>query len=70
MTKLIINVETGEIIERQLNAEELAQQKIDEANNEAAKALADAESAAKAAKRAQLLSKLGITEEEARILLG
>jgi hypothetical protein len=70
MTKLIVNCETNEIVERELNAEEIAQQEIDEANIVAAKAIADAEAEAKAAQRQALLSRLGITEEEARILLG
>ena len=70
MTKLIVNCETNEIVERELNAEEIAQQEIDEANIVAAKAIADAEAAAKAAQRQALLTRLGITEEEARILLG
>jgi len=64
--KRIINCETGEIIERELNAEELAQQVIDEA----AESTRQAEAEAKAATRAALLTRLGITEEEARILLG
>jgi hypothetical protein len=62
----IHNVETGEIIEREMNAEELAQLEAD-------KAMAQAEAKAKAetaAAKAALLSKLGITEEEARLLLG
>jgi hypothetical protein len=66
MSKLIINCETGETVERELNAEELAQQVIDEAQISAAQAAA----ATKAATRAALLTRLGITEEEARILLG
>jgi vacuolar-type H+-ATPase subunit H len=70
MTKLIVNCETNEIVKRELNAEEIAQQEIDEANMVAAKAIADAEAAAKATQRQALLSRLGITEEEARILLG
>ena len=64
--KKIINCETGEVIERELNAEELAQEAIDEAA-EAAKA---AELAAKAQARQALLDKLGITEDEAKLLLG
>jgi len=67
--KRIINVETGEIIERELNAEEIAQQEIDEANIAAAKAIADAEAEAKAAQKAALLERLGISEDEARLLL-
>jgi hypothetical protein len=69
MTKLIINCTTGETIERELNAEEIAQQEIDEANYLAAKAIADAEAEAKAQAKAELLQRLGITEEEAKLLL-
>ena len=65
MTKLIVNCETGETVERELNAEELAQQAIDEIEVAAIEAEAEAKATAKAA----LLSKLGITAEEARLLL-
>ena len=61
----IVNAETGEEIERALNAEELAQQAKDQAE---AKAQKDAE-AAKATEKAALLAKLGITESEAALLL-
>lgn len=64
-TKLEHNVLTGEIIERELNEQELAQLEIDLA---AAKAKAEAE-AAKAAEKAALLDRLGITAEEAKLLL-
>ena len=70
MNKLIVNVQTGETIERELNAEELAQQEIDKANHLAAKAIADAEAEAKATAKAELLARLGITADEARLLLG
>ena len=69
MTKLIVNVETGEVIERELNAEEIGQQEIDEANYLAAKAISDAEAEAKATAKAALLAQLGITEEQAKLLL-
>lgn len=62
----IVNAETGEEIIRDANAEELAQMKIDEADSLARKA----EAATKAAQRQAVLNRLGITEEEARILLG
>jgi len=62
----IHNVETGEIITRPLNAEELAQREIDKANAEAEAAAA----AQKAADRAALLAQLGITEEQAKLLIG
>jgi len=66
MTKLIVNCETGETTLRELNAEELAQQAIDEA--EIAAQQADAQ--AKETARAALLTRLGITAEEAQLLLG
>ena len=65
-TNKIHNVETGEVIEREMNADELNQVEIDKADAEA-RAVAVAEAAAA---RAALLEKLGITEEEARLLLG
>jgi hypothetical protein len=65
--KTIHNIETGEIIERELNAEELAQQAIDEvafAEKEAEKeAEANAKAAAKASAEAKLAA-LGLTPEE------
>ena len=63
--KKIVNCETGKIVERELNEKELAQQAIDEA----AAAARAAELAAKAQARQALLDKLGITEEEAKLLL-
>lgn len=66
MTKIIIhNAETNEIIEREMNAEELAQWEADKASAElSAQAKAKA-----AATKAALLEKLGITEDEAKLLL-
>ena len=64
-TILIHNVETSEVIEREMNAEELAQWETDKAE-QAAQAAAEA---AKAAEKAALLAKLGITAEEATLLL-
>ena len=62
----ILNLETGEEIEREMNAAEFAQYKIDQ---EAA-ALSKLEAAAKADAKAALLDRLGITAEEASLLLG
>ena len=60
------NCETGiETIRDATNAE-MAQIELDAANAETRKAAAEA----KAAQRQALLTRLGITEEEARILLG
>ncbi len=66
MTKIQIhNVETGEIIEREMTLEEIAQRQADEA-----KFLAESQATAQAAAaKAALLAKLGITEEEAKLLL-
>lgn len=61
----IHNVETDEVIEREMNAEELAQW---ETNQAKAQAELEAKVQAEAAKAA-LLEKLGITEEEAKLLL-
>lgn len=67
MTNLITfhNVQTGEVVTREMNAEELAQWKIDKAEAETRQAI----EAQKAAEKAALLSKLGITEDEAKLLL-
>jgi hypothetical protein len=64
--KRIINCETGEVVERELTEEELAQQVEDE------KVIAtiEAETKAKAAARQDILDRLGLSEEEAKLLLG
>jgi outer membrane murein-binding lipoprotein Lpp len=62
----IHNVETGQITERELSAKELAQLETDKAAA-AAEAL---QAAAKEAARQALLDKLGITADEAKLLLG
>ena len=61
----IVNCETGEEIIRDANAEEIAQMEIDAANAATQKAEVEAKASAKAA----LLNKLGITAEEAVLLL-
>jgi hypothetical protein len=61
----IVNLETGEVIERELNAQEIAQRQIDEAAELAHKAEIQAKATAKAA----LLTQLGITAEQAKLLL-
>ena len=68
-TIIEINCETGEVIERKLTDSEIAQRKID-ADNEIARTKVMAEAQAKAeADKAALLAKLGITADEARLLL-
>ena len=61
----IHNATTGEIIEREMNKEELAQLQIDSADE--ARKLAAAE--AKAEAKTALLDRLGITADEAKLLL-
>jgi hypothetical protein len=62
----IVNCETGEEIVRDANAEEIAQMELDAANATAAKAEAEA----KIAEKQALLDRLGITADEAKLLLG
>jgi hypothetical protein len=62
----IHNSETNEVIDREMNDAEFAQYQADQA----AQATAQAEAEAKATARAALLDRLGITAEEAQLLLG
>jgi hypothetical protein len=64
-TVIDINTQTGEKIEREMTAAELKQWKLD--NEESKKHELDR--ATKAAEKAALLAKLGITDEEAKLLL-
>lgn len=69
MTKPMItihNVETGEVEIREMNEQELAQLAADKAAGDATKA-ADADAAAA---RQAILDRLGLTAEEAQLLLG
>ena len=68
MSKPIIrihNVETNEVIDREMNDAEFAQYQADQA----AQATAQAEAEAKATAKAALLTQLGITAEQAKLLL-
>ena len=66
MTKLIVNCETGEIVERELNKAEKDQQKIDEAIELARQA----ELKAKETARLAVAERLGLTADELKLLLG
>ena len=66
MTIKIINATSGEIIEREMNAEELQQWKND---REIARLENEAKAAKHAAKQA-VLDKLGLTADEVAALLG
>jgi hypothetical protein len=68
-TKIVVDCSTGISTEVELTAEEIAQMEADAAKAEADRAAQEAEAIAKAAAKADLLSKLGITEDEAKLLL-
>jgi len=61
----IVNIQTGEETVRDATAEEIAQIELDATNSAAEKAEAETKETAKAA----LLTQLGITAEQARLLL-
>ena len=68
MTKPTIrihNIETNEVIDREMTDEEFADYETDQA----AQAAKQAEAEAKATARAAILDRLGITAEEAQLLL-
>lgn len=68
MTKPMIRIhdaQTNEIIDREMNAAELKQYEADQA----ARVAQAAQAAAKAQAKAELLERLGITEQEAQLLL-
>jgi hypothetical protein len=69
-TAIEINCETGEVIERPLTADELKANEAAQAKAEADRLAAEAEAEAKAEAKAALLAKLGITADEAALLLG
>jgi len=60
---------TGEVVERDATKAEAEQRKKDEAQYAITEAEREAEANAKATAKAQLLSRLGITAEEAVLLL-
>jgi hypothetical protein len=66
----IHNIETDEVIEREMTDAEFVEYTKSQKANQEAEAAAQAEAQAKAAQRQALLDKLGITEDEARLLLG
>ena len=62
----IHNLETGEEVEREMNAEELTQWEV----NKAAELARQEAETAKAAARQAILDRLGLTADEAALLLG
>ena len=68
-TKIIVNCETGEVAEVELTAAEIAEREAAQAAFEAEQEAKAEEERAKATAKADLLERLGITEEEAKLLL-
>lgn len=62
----VVNVTSGEIIERELNKAEKEQQKIDEATS----LQLQAELNAKATQRQAILDRIGLTADELKLILG
>ena len=69
-TRIEVNCTTGEVLEIELTDEEVAQREADAAAHAAEQAAREAEEAAKAVARAAILDRLGLTADEAAILLG
>lgn len=71
MSKVVeIFAEDNSIIERDATAEELKQRKVDAEADADAKLAEEASKAEAASAKAALLERLGITAEEAELLLG
>jgi len=69
LTKIIVNCETGVVAEIPLTGEEIAQREVDAANAETERVAKEAADAAAAVAKTALLAKLGISEDEAKLLL-
>jgi len=69
LTKIIVNCETGVVAEVPLTGEEIAQREADAQAAATAAAEAEAKAAQDAAAKDALLTKLGITADEAKLLL-
>ena len=70
LTKVIVNCETGVVAEIPLTGEELAQREVDAAQAEAERVAKEAADAATAVAKTALLARLGLTAEEAKLLVG
>jgi hypothetical protein len=69
LTKIIVDCSTGVVAEVPLTGEEIAQREADAQAAAAKKHEEDAQAAADAEAKAALLTKLGITADEAKLLL-
>jgi hypothetical protein len=68
--KIVVDCSTGEVQEIALTAEEIAEREVMAAEYAAQKAQEELDKATRAEAKAELLERLGITEEEAKLLLG
>ena len=68
-TAIEVNCSTGEVIERPLTAEEISEREAAAAQAEVDRAAAEVKAAADAVAKDALLTKLGITADEAKLLL-
>jgi phosphosulfolactate phosphohydrolase-like enzyme len=68
--KIVVDCSTGEVQEIALTAEEIAEREIMAAEYAAQKAQEELDKATRAEAKAELLERLGITEDEAKLLLG
>jgi len=69
-TKIIVDCSTGMVEEVELTEDELAQREADRIAFEAAEAERLEAEAEKVARRAEILERLGLTEDEAKLILG
>lgn len=69
-SEIIINVETGQVVERPYSDEELKAFELEKKKNDELSEKLDREEKAKTSARQAILDRLGLTEEEARLLLG
>jgi hypothetical protein len=70
MSKLIVNCETGETVERDLNKAEKDQLKVDKEFSATELAELQAREAAKETAKAAILDRLGLTADELKTILG
>ena len=69
LTKIIVDCSTGVTAEVPLTGEEIQQRELDAIAAATAQAEQEADKAAKETAKAELLTKLGISEDEAKLLL-
>jgi hypothetical protein len=69
-TKIVVDCSTGQVSEIELTADEIALRAADAKAYADKKAAEDADKEVKATEKAALLERLGITAEEANLLLG